>query len=196
VVQRLGHAQQGRPAVTLAPPQEPPTRNVLPFNRKGPPHRFLPETRWSVRHIIICVNDSFPAGTVQALQAARPQDCFALIDAALDAGRGTPYLAIPSICENLESEFLVATGADNQVITFCISPTHAHVLIKDTGDFSLDATVERWKEGALNGWNGRRAPDERIWAPGYYDTSIRGARQIESVRMAIVVHEGRSPAGW
>jgi hypothetical protein len=160
--------------VTLAPPEEPPTRNVLPFNRKRPPHRFFPETGWSVRHIIICVNDSFPAGTVQALQAARPQDCFALIDAALDAGRGTPYLAIPSICENLESEFLVATGADNQVITFCISPTHAHVLIKDTGDFSLDATV----------------------APGYYDTSIRDVRQIESVRMAIVVHEGRSPADW
>jgi hypothetical protein len=179
----------------LASPEAPAIRDVLTFSRRRPPPPPAPETRWSerARHLIICVDDAFPVGTVDHLEAADPRDCFAIIDAALDAGQGSPYLRRPSICSELRSGFAPDSGADYDVLAYHIAPTHAHVLIREADRFSLDATVERWKVMALSTTRDRRAFERWIWAPGYYDTMLEDPAEIEAARVAIGFHAPRGP---
>jgi hypothetical protein len=169
---------------------EPRTGNVLAFNRNRSPRRPHSETHMSqwARHIIICVDDAFPAGTVRRLEAARPQDCFAIVDAALDVGEGARYLRAPRIWADLESELLSSRGRDYEVISFYIAPTHAHVLIREAEGFCLETTVERWKAEAIGDLSDPRALDRQIWAPGYFDTVLTDPREIEQTRTAILIH--------
>jgi hypothetical protein len=138
------------------------------------------------------VDDAFPAGTVKSLEAADAGDCFGVIDAALDVGDGFPHLWA-SVRENLESELIQSRGPDHEVITFHIEPAHAHILIRQSGVFPLDATVERWKAKALGGWRCRRPFVQNIWAPGYYDTVLTEPEDIETARIAIDSH---APPPW
>jgi hypothetical protein len=195
MVERLGPGGEGRSVVMLAPPQEPPTRNVLPFIRKRPPGWPPPDTVMSswARHIILCVDDAFPVGTVRSLEAAAPQDCFAIVDAALDVGQGSRYLWARPIREYLESEFFLPIDRDYEVIKFYLAPTHIHLLIREAEGFSLEAKVEYWKAMAVRGLSDPRDLDPRIWAPGYYDTVLMGPREIEAERMAIDLHRPRAP---
>jgi hypothetical protein len=144
------------------------------------------------RHVIICVNDAFPTGTLKSLEAADASDCFGVIDAALDVGEGFPHLWA-SVRKNLESEFMRSRSPDHEVITFHIEPAHAHILIRQSGAFSLDATVARWKAAALAGWRYPRAFVPDIWAPGYFDTVLTEPEDIETARIAIDSH---APPPW
>jgi hypothetical protein len=144
------------------------------------------------RHVIICVEDAFPAGTVQSLEAAEPEDCFAIIDAALDVGQGSRFLRSPSIWSELRSEFASPSGGDYKVLAYHIAPTHAHVLIREAERFSLEATVERWKSVALSASSDRRGFNRWIWAPGYYDTTLQDPAEIEAARIAVNLHASGS----
>jgi hypothetical protein len=190
VVERRESARESPPDVRLASPEEPQTRDVLTFSRRRPPRRPAPDIRWSdwARHVIICVDDAFPVGTVQSLDAADPEDCFAIIDTALDAGQGSRYLRSPSIWSELRAEFVQHGGPDYDVLAYHIAPTHAHVLIREAQRFSLDATVERWKAVALSTTSDRRAYGRWIWAPGYYDETLEDPAEIEAARIAIDFH--------
>jgi hypothetical protein len=148
-------------------------------------------SNWA-RHVIICLDDAFPIGTVKSLKAAEARDCFAVIDAALDMGEGFPHLWA-SVRENLESEFLYLTRPDYEILTFHIEPAHAHVLIRQASAFALDATVERWKARAFLGTRFPPAFARNIWAPGYYDTVLTEPEAIEAARAAIDSHP---PPPW
>jgi hypothetical protein len=176
--------------VSFASPEERSNTGVLTFIRRRPPQRPTAGTRWSqfARHVIICVEDAFPAGTVRSLEAAEPRDCFAIIDTALDVGQGSRFLRSPSIWSELRSEFVAPSGGDYKVIAYHIAPTHAHVLIREADRFSLEATVERWKSVALSGSSDRRGFDRWIWAPGYYDTTLHEPAEIEAARIAVNFH--------
>jgi hypothetical protein len=176
--------------VMPAPPDEPPPRDVLTFARNGPLRRSSANRRlltWA-RHIILCVEDAFPSGTVQSLEAAEAGACFGVIDAALDVGQGYPHLRF-SVREDLEAQFIHSRGPDYEVITFHIAPTHAHVLIRQNDDFPLELTVDRWKKMAFAYSGHSPALAQRIWAPGYYDTVLTDADDIEAARVAIDSHE-------
>ncbi len=141
------------------------------------------------------MEDAFPAGTVLRLEAAEPRNCFAIIDAALDAGQGSRYLRSPSIWGELRSEFVAPLGGDYVVLAYHIAPTHAHVLLREAERFSLEATVERWKAVALAGSSDRRGHGRWIWAPGYYDTILQEPDEIEAARTTIDFHTPILPEG-
>ena len=154
---------------------------------------------WSdyARHVIICVEDAFPAGTMARLEAAEPAQCFKVIDQALDAGEGSRYLKSPVVWRDLRAEFVAERDRDYTVLAYHIAPTHAHVLIREAPRFSLEATVERWKAVALAGSGDRMAFGKWIWAPGYYDQILREPSDIDAARVAIDFHgtEPSNPPG-
>jgi hypothetical protein len=158
LVQRQVSACKGRPVLSFASPEERSTPGVFTFSRRRPPKQPTAGARWSplARHVIICVEDAFPSGTVRSLEAAEPRDCFAIIDTALDIGQGSRFLRSPSIWSELRSEFVAPSGGDYAVLAYHIAPTHAHVLIREADRFSLEATVERWKSVALTASSDRR----------------------------------------
>ena len=176
--------------MSLASPEGPPSTDVSTFIQRRPPQRPTAATRWSqvARHVIICVKDAFPSGTVRSLEAAEPRDCFAIIDTALDVGQGSRFLRSPSIWSELRSEFVSPSEGDYAVLAYHIAPTHAHVLFREAERFSLEATVERWKSVALSASNEPRGFARWIWAPGYYDTTLREPDEIEAARIAINLH--------
>lgn len=150
---------------------------------------------WSdyARHVIICVENAFPSGTIARLEAAEPAQCFEVIDQALDAGEGSGYLKSPVVWRDLRAEFVSDADRDYAVLAYHIAPTHAHVLIREAPRFSLEATVERWKAVALTGAGDRMAFGKWIWAPGYYDQILCDVEAIEAARVAIDFHGSEPP---
>jgi hypothetical protein len=181
--------------VTLLLCEAPPASNVLPFGRRPPLHSPAPARELSTwaRHIIICAQDAFPKGTVASLEWAKPADCFSVIDHALDASQGSPFLGSRATWVDLWSELNPSDGREYEVLAHHIAPTHIHVLIKEAEGFDLEATVDRWKAAALSDPNCVRIPDRRFWAPGYYDTILEEAGEIDAARVTIGCHDAARP---
>jgi hypothetical protein len=142
------------------------------------------------------MSDAFPLGTVRSLEAAKPAECFGVIDRSLDEGHGSERLCAPTVGADLWAELYGSDVADCEVLAHHVAATHIHVLIREGEAFDLETTVERWKAAALSDPRCRWIPDRRFWAPGYFDAWLEDPAEIEAARLAIESHGSAPRRSW
>lgn len=133
-----------------------------------------------VQHIVFRLADALPGEVLATLEAAPIQDRLDAAEAALDAGVGSRALADPRVAEIVESALIHFDAERYRLVSWCVMPTHVHVLAAQVEGWPLSSVVHAWKSFTANranevlGWQGR------FWAPEYFDRVMRDDEHIEA----------------
>lgn len=97
-----------------------------------------------------------------------------------DDGYGECYLKNPLIYKLVQETLEIFNCKRYELIEWVIMPSHVHVLIKASPDFSLPKIVQSWKSYTANKANQILGRKGKFWMEGYFDCYIRSAEHLSS----------------
>ncbi|MDZ4868227.1 MAG: transposase [Alphaproteobacteria bacterium] len=127
------------------------------------------------------VADSLPSAMLQHLEQELrllPEDAAAVqrrirIEAALDRGHGTAWLADARVADIVERALLHFDGERYRLHAWVIMPNHVHVVATPLGDWTLADIVHSWKSFTATQANRILEREGAFWAREYFDRYIR-----------------------
>jgi len=93
----------------------------------------------------------------------------------LDAGYGSCVLSQAKIGELVENALRHFDGDHYQLGDFVIMPNHVHVLVRPSGDHSLESTVHSWKSYTAHAANKVLGKTGPFWREEYFDHLVRSS---------------------
>jgi REP element-mobilizing transposase RayT len=111
----------------------------------------------------------------------------------LRAGHGECLLREPAIAELTIDTWRHFDGERYQLITWCVMPNHAHVILRLFHGSELARVVHSWKSYTAKVANRLLARSGEFWAREYYDRCIRDEREL--LRTVRYVSENPAKAG-
>jgi putative transposase len=160
----------------------------MPLNHAGWRSRgYLPhyDASETVQHVVFRLADSLPAEVMQALEKAPKRIRLETAEATLDAGVGGRLLAIPRAADVVQAALLHFDAERYRLLTWCVMPTHVHVLVGRISGWPLAAVVHNWKSFTAHAINRALARSGGVWSREYFDRMMRDDRQVEAARFYI-----------
>jgi len=153
--------------------------------------------------------DSVPTEVVEKWRAQllknpdadRDKELKRLIARYEDEGHGDCWLHDPHNAEIVEENLQHFDGDRYQLLEWCIMPNHVHVLIKVTGQRSLEQVVRSWKSFTAREINHRIHRKGQFWSHDYFDRLIRDDEHLSRARKYIWMNRVKaglckSPEDW
>ncbi len=98
-----------------------------------------------------------------------------------DSGVGNCHLNKPELADVVKNALTFFESDRYELHSWCIMPTHVHVLMKLNSDFKLSEIVHSWKSFTSNEINRRIKATGSFWHREYYDTFIRNEKHYNAV---------------
>jgi REP element-mobilizing transposase RayT len=173
------------------------------------------ETNQAIYFVTFRLADSLPASVLRQFEVER-QDIIATaltqkrefsvseqgqleklfsekIEAKLDAGAGSCYLANPAVADVVAEALQHFDSSRYHLYTWCVMPNHVHALFRLLADHALAEVLHSWKSYSAHRANQLLGRTGGFWQREYYDHLVRS--EEEFYRIVAYILENPEKAG-